>query len=92
MAWDFRPLPACNACNSAAARRGLPHRLQQRRIDAQKQWPQSGGGMLIVILLVLAGVGFYAVIGTALQEAVQIMLVLFWGFLIIAGFIAEFFY
>ncbi len=50
------------------------------------------GAMLIVILLVLAGVGFYAFIGTAPQEAVQIMLVLFWGFLIIAGFLAEFFY
>ena len=50
------------------------------------------GAMLIVILLVLAGVGFYAFIGTAPQEAVQIMLVLFWGFIIIAGFVAEFFY
>ena len=48
--------------------------------------------MLIVILLVLAGVGFYAFIGTAPQEAVQLMLILFWGFLIVAGFIAEFFY
>ena len=48
--------------------------------------------MLIVILLVLAGVGFYAFIGTAPKEAVQLMLVLFWGFLIIAGFNAEFFY
>ena len=48
--------------------------------------------MLIVILLVLAGVGFYAFIGTAPQEAVQLMLVLFWGFLIIAGLLAEFFY
>ena len=48
--------------------------------------------MLIVIILVLAGIGFYAFIGTAPQEAVQIMLVLFWGFIIIAGFIAEFFY
>lgn len=48
--------------------------------------------MLIVILLVLAGVGFYAFIGTAPQEAVQLMLVLFWGFLIIAGFLAEFFH
>lgn len=48
--------------------------------------------MLIVILLVLVGVGFYAFIGTAPKEAVQLMLVLFCGFLIIAGFIAEFFY
>ena len=48
--------------------------------------------MLIVILLVLAGVGFYAFIGTAPKEAVQLMLVLFWGFLIIAGLLAEFFY
>ena len=55
------------------------------------QWPQSRA-MLIVIILVLAGVGFYAFIGAAPQEAVQIMLVLFWGFIIIAGFLAEFFY
>lgn len=48
--------------------------------------------MLIVILLVLAGVGFYAFIGTAPKEAVQLMLVLFWGFLIVAGFVAEIFY
>ncbi len=48
--------------------------------------------MLILILLLLAGVGFYAFIGTAPKEAVQLMLVLFWGFIIIAGFLAEFFY
>ena len=48
--------------------------------------------MLAIILLVLLALGFYAFIGTAPQEAVQIMLVLFWGFIIIAGFIAEFFY
>lgn len=48
--------------------------------------------MFIAILLVLAGIGFYAFIGTAPQESVKVMLVLFWGFLIIAGFIAEFFY
>ena len=48
--------------------------------------------MLILILLLLAGVGFYAFIGTAPKEAVQLMLFLFWGFLIIAGFIAEIFY
>lgn len=48
--------------------------------------------MLIIILFVLVGIGFYAFIGTAPKEAVQLMLVLFWGFLIIAGFIAEFFY
>lgn len=48
--------------------------------------------MLIVIILVLAGVGFYAFIGTAPKEAVQLMLILFWGFLIIAGLLAEFFY
>lgn len=53
---------------------------------------ESNGAMLIVILLVLVGVGFYAFIGTAPQEAVQIMLVLFWGFLIVAGFLAELFY
>ena len=58
-----------------------------RRSNDPKVW-----AMLIVIILVLAGVGFYAFIGTAPQEAVQIMLVLFWGFIIIAGFIAEFFY
>ena len=48
--------------------------------------------MLILTILILAGVCFYAFIGTAPQEAVQIMLVLFWGFIIIAGFLAEFFY
>lgn len=48
--------------------------------------------MFIAILLVLAGIGFYAFIGTAPQEAVQLMLILFWGFLIVAGFLAEFFY
>ena len=48
--------------------------------------------MLIIILFVLVGIGFYAFIGTAPQEAVQLMLVLFWGFLIIAGLLAEFFY
>ena len=48
--------------------------------------------MLIAILLVLAGVGFYAFVGTAPQEAVKVMLVLFWGFLIATGFLAEFFY
>ena len=48
--------------------------------------------MLILAILILAGVCFYAFIGTAPQEAVQLMLVLFWGFIIIAGFLAEFFY
>ncbi len=48
--------------------------------------------MLIIIIFVLVGIGFYAFIGTAPQEAVQIMLALFWGFIIIAGFLAEFFY
>ena len=48
--------------------------------------------MLILIILILVGVCFYAFIGTAPQEAVQIMLVLFWGFLIVAGFLAELFY
>lgn len=33
--------------------------------------------MLIVIFLVLAGIGFYAFIGTAPKEAVQLMLFLF---------------
>ena len=47
---------------------------------------------MLIIILVLAGVSFYAFIGTAPKEAVQLMLVLFWGFLNIAGFIAEFFY
>ena len=37
--------------------------------------------MLIVIFLVLAGIGFYAFIGTAPKEAVQLMLFLFWVFL-----------
>ena len=41
--------------------------------------------MFIAILLVLAGIGFYAFIGT-------IMLVLFWGIIIVAGFLAELFY
>lgn len=42
---------------------------------------ESNGAMLIVILLVLVGVGFYAFIGTAPKEAVQLMLFLFWGLL-----------
>ena len=37
--------------------------------------------MLIVIILVLAGVGFYAFIGTAHKEAQQLMLLLLRGFL-----------
>ena len=48
--------------------------------------------MFIAILLVLAGIGFYAFIGIAPQEAVKVMLVLFWGIIIVAGFLAEFFY
>ena len=42
---------------------------------------ESNGAMLIVVLLVLAGIGFYAFIGTAPKEAVQLMLFLFWGLL-----------
>lgn len=37
--------------------------------------------MLAVIILVAAGIGFYAFIGTAPKEAVQLMLFLFWGLL-----------
>ena len=48
--------------------------------------------MIILIILILAGVGFYAFIGTAPKEAVQLMLLLFWGIIIVAGFLAEFFY
>ena len=60
-------------------------------IDARAQWPHILV-MLILTILILAGVCFYAFIGTAPQEAVQIMLVLFWGFIIVTGFLAEFFY
>ena len=83
--------PACSACNSVAAQRGWLHRLHQQRI-ASAPGKHSNGAMLIIILFVLVGIGFYAFIGTAPQEAVQLMLVLFWGFLIIAGLLAEFFY
>ena len=65
--------------------------IQQQRI-ASAPGKHSNGAMLIVILFVLVGIGFYAFIGTAPKEAVQLMLVLFWGFLIIAGLLAEFFY
>ena len=37
--------------------------------------------MLAIIILVAAGIGFYAFIGTAPKEAVQLMLFLFWGLL-----------
>ena len=60
-------------------------------IDARAQWPHILV-MLILTILILAGVCFYAFIGTAPQEAVQLMLVLFWGFIIVVGFLAEFFY
>ncbi len=69
----------------------FPSALHERWIAANQQ-KDSNPTMLILILLLLAGVGFYAFIGTAPKEAVQLMLFLFWGFLIIAGFIAEFFY
>lgn len=48
--------------------------------------------MLIILVLIVAGIGFYAFIGTAPKEAVQIMLVLFWGLLIVGGFLAEIIY
>ena len=65
--------------------------LRWRRIDVGGQWRHIQA-ILILTILILAGVCFYAFIGTAPQEAVQIMLVLFWGFIIIVGFAAEFFY
>ena len=37
--------------------------------------------MLAIIILVAAGIGFYAFIGTAPKDAVQLMLFLFWGLL-----------
>ena len=37
--------------------------------------------MLVIIILVAAGIGFYAFIGTAPKEVVQLMLFLFWGLL-----------
>ena len=37
--------------------------------------------MLAIIILVAAGIGFYAFIGTAPKEAVQLMPFLFWGLL-----------
>jgi hypothetical protein len=48
--------------------------------------------MLIIAILIIAGVGFYAFIGTAPKEAVQIMLVLFWGLLLVGGLLAEIIY
>lgn len=76
-----------------AAGVGEPYKvcLRALRIDARAQWPHIWA-MLILTILILAGVCFYAFIGTAPQEAVQLMLVLFWGFIIVAGFLAEFFY
>jgi hypothetical protein len=63
-----------------------------RRWIAQATESDSNRAMFIAILLVLAGIGFYAFIGTAPQEAVKVRLVLFWGIIIVAGFLAEFFY
>ena len=37
--------------------------------------------MLAIIILVAAGIGFYAFIGTVQKEAAQLMLFLFWGLL-----------
>ena len=42
---------------------------------------ESNGAMLAIIILVAAGIGFYAFIGTAPKDAVQLMLFLFWGLL-----------
>ena len=51
-----------------------------KQIDAR---PRRGHiqPMLAIIILVAAGIGFYAFIGTAPKEAVQLMLFLFWGLL-----------
>ena len=65
--------------------------LRRYRIALQPG-KESNGAMLILTILILAGIGFYAFIGTAPQEAVQLMLVLFWAFIIVAGFVAEFLY
>ena len=49
--------------------------------------------MLIIAFLILAGIGFYAFVGTAPKEAVQLMLFLFWGVMAlgtIGGVIYEF--
>lgn len=45
--------------------------------------------MLAIIILVAAGIGFYAFIGTAPKEAVQLMLFLFWGLLTVGGIVYE---
>ena len=46
--------------------------------------------MLAIIILVAAGIGFYAFIGAAPKEAVQLMLFLFWcllGLLTVGGIV-----
>ena len=54
--------------------------LHARRIDALPRRMHIQP-MLAIIILVAAGIGFYAFIGTAPKEAVQLMLFLFWGLL-----------
>ena len=61
------------------------------RIDAR---PRRGHiqPMLAIIILVAAGIGFYAFIGTAPKEAVQLMLFLFWcllGLLTVGGIVYD---
>lgn len=42
--------------------------------------------MLFIVFLVLAGIGFYAFIGTAPQEATQLMTFLLWGLIALGTF------
>lgn len=46
---------------------------------------------MLAIILIIACVGFYAFIGTAPDEAVQIMVFLFWATLIVGGFAVSFY-
>lgn len=48
------------------------------------------GYMLGTIILVLLAVGFYAFIGTAPQEAIQITLALAWGAMLLAALLSPF--
>ena len=47
---------------------------------------------MLAIILALACLGFYAFIGTASKDAVQLALALFWAALIIASIVAEILY
>jgi hypothetical protein len=53
---------------------------------------QKGVLMAFGIIVVLAGLAFYAFIGTAQDEVIKLGLTLFWVALIILSIVAEFLY